>query len=194
MDKISKNASVLEAMLFSGGEPCEITRLALSAEISETEILSASDELNDLYLQSGSALCVLRLDDKLQLVTKQEYADVIRVLLDKKRNTPLSNAAMEVLAVIAYNQPVTKNFVEQVRGVDCAGVISTLCAKGLIEEKGRLELPGKPLVYGTTDNFLRCFSLSDISELPEIPINSETNSLKAINKDPTVLDGQASML
>ena len=86
-----------------------------------------------------------------------------------RRRTPLSSAALEVLAVVAYNQPVTKSFIEQVRGVDCSGVVSTLVEKGLIEERGRLELPGKPLLYGTTKNFLRCFGISDLSELPPLP-------------------------
>ena len=89
--------------------------------------------------------------------------------MDLRRNTPLSQAALEVLAVIAYNQPVTKAFVEQVRGVDCSGVIGSLCAKDLIEEKGRLELPGRPLLYGTTENFLRCFNITDLEELPPLP-------------------------
>ena len=86
-----------------------------------------------------------------------------------RRRTPLSSAALEVLAVVAYNQPVTKSFIEQVRGVDCSGVVSTLVEKGLIEERGRLELPGKPLLYGTTKNFLRWFGISDLSELPALP-------------------------
>ena len=92
-------------------------------------------------------------------------------MLEVKKNAPLSNAAFEVLAVIAYNQPVTKAFVEQVRGVDCSGVISTLCQKRLVEEKGRLELPGRPLVYGTTPEFLRCFGVESLDELPELPQN-----------------------
>ena len=82
--------------------------------------------------------------------------------------------------MIAYNQPVTKSFVEQVRGVDCSGVIATLCQKKLIEEKGRLELPGRPLVYGTTPEFLRCFSVSDLSELPELPNNNAEQSIEAV--------------
>ncbi len=86
-----------------------------------------------------------------------------------KKNTPLSGAAFEVLAVIAYNQPVTKAFVEQVRGVDCSGVIGSLTQKGLIEEKGRLELPGRPIVYGTTPAFLRCFCIESLDELPPLP-------------------------
>ncbi|MBQ3903482.1 MAG: SMC-Scp complex subunit ScpB, partial [Eubacterium sp.] len=96
-------------------------------------------------------------------------------VLEVKKNTPLSQAAFEVLAVIAYNQPVTKAFIEQVRGVDCSGVITTLCQKKLIEEKGRLELPGRPLIYGTTPDFLRCFSFSSLSDLPELPKDEETD-------------------
>ena len=90
-------------------------------------------------------------------------------MLEKKKNIPLSPAAFEVLAVVAYNQPVTNAYIEQIRGVDCTGVISTLCQRGLLEEKGRLELPGKPLLYGTTPDFLRCFCLESLSELPELP-------------------------
>ncbi|MEE1054551.1 MAG: SMC-Scp complex subunit ScpB, partial [Acutalibacteraceae bacterium] len=95
---------------------------------------------------------------------------------DIRRRTPLSPAALEVLAVVAYTQPVTKSFIEQVRGVDCSGVVTTLIEKGLLEERGRLELPGKPLLYGTTKNFLRSFSISDLSELPPLPKNEQENT------------------
>ena len=103
----------------------------------------------------------------------EEYAPQIRIVMDLRRNTPLSQAAAEVLAVIAYNQPVTKAFVEQVRGVDCSGVVANLISRELIEEKGRLELPGRPLVYGTTDHFLRCFNISSLDELPPLPEEQE---------------------
>ena len=191
---LSENASLVEALLFASGEPAEKSRLALSCGLSEIQIDEAAYELHEFYQENGSGVDVVRLDDKYQMVSVGRYAAEIRTLLDKKRNAPLSNAAFEVLAVIAYNQPVTKAFVEQVRGVDCSGVITTLCQRGLIEEKGRLELPGRPLVYGTTDNFLRCFSMSDLSELPEIPKTQETDALKNTNKDTSVLDGQQSML
>ena len=92
----------------------------------------------------------------------------MRRALDLRRNAPLSPAAMEVLAVVAYNQPVTKAFVEQIRGVDCSGVLANLLAKGLVEERGRLELPGRPLLYGTTADFLRCVGLSSLEELPDL--------------------------
>ena len=191
---LSENASLLEALLFASGEPAEKPRLALASGLTETEIDEAAYELREFYRESGSGVEIVRLEDKYQLATKERYAVEIRTLLEKKKNTPLSGAAFEVLAVVAYNQPVTKAFIEQVRGVDCSGVVTTLCQRGLIEEKGRLDLPGRPLVYGTTDNFLRCFSLSDLSELPEIPKNEETDALKNSNKDSSVLDGQQSML
>ena len=103
------------------------------------------------------------------MCSQKEYIDVIRALLELKKNTPLSQAALEVLAIVAYNQPVTKAFIEQVRGVDCSGVIRSLSEKALIEEAGRLDLPGRPLLYGTTENFLRCFSLESLENLPELP-------------------------
>ncbi|MBQ3905038.1 MAG: SMC-Scp complex subunit ScpB, partial [Eubacterium sp.] len=94
-----------------------------------------------------------------------------------KKNTPLSSAAFEVLAIIAYNKTVTRSFIEQVRGVDCSGPISSLVQKGLIEEKGRLDLPGRPLIYGTTDRFLRCFSLNSLEDLPDLPKTEEIENL-----------------
>lgn len=97
------------------------------------------------------------------------------MLLEIKKNTPLSQAAFEVLAIVAYNRTVTKSFIEQIRGVDCSGSIANLVQKGLIEEKGRLDLPGRPLVYGTTDRFLRCFSLNSLDDLPELPKQDEVD-------------------
>ena len=128
--------------------------------------------------ERGSGICLLRLGSKYQLCSRVEYAQQVRSVLDIKKNAPLSPAAFEVLAVVAYNQPVTKAYVEQIRGVDCSGVISTLCQKGLLEEKGRLDLPGRPLLYGTTPDFLRCFCLSSLSELPELPERPEVEDLQ----------------
>ena len=115
----------------------------------------------------------MRLGDSAQFCTNPAYVEPVREVLDLKRGTPLSQAAMEVLAVVAYNQPVTKAFVEQVRGVDCSGVLSSLMQKDLLEERGRLELPGRPLLYGTTETFLRCFQLSSIEDLPPPPQRGE---------------------
>ena len=110
------------------------------------------------------------------MCSNPQYAEYVRRILDMRRNTPLSQAGMEVLAIVAYNQPVTKAFVEQVRGVDCSGVLGSLTAKGLIEERGRLELPGRPLLYGTTPNFLRCLNISSLSELPPLEKSRQTEN------------------
>ncbi len=162
-----------EAVLFASGEPLEIARVAeaIELDIEATEIIL--NNLSASLKERGSGLCVLKLAEKYQLCARTEYAEIIRSVLEIKRDTPLSSAAFEVLAVVAYNQPITKSYIEQVRGVDCSGVISTLCQKGLVEEKGRLELPGRPLIYGTTPEFLRCFCLSSLRELPDLPEKGE---------------------
>ena len=158
-----------EAVLFASSEPVEIDRFCQIFEVDDETVMNVMDMLADRYEKQGSAVKVIRLDFSYQLCTKKEYAEYIRTALDLRRRTPLSQAALEVLAVIAYNQPVTKAYVEQVRGVDCSGVVSTLVEKGLLEEKGRLELPGRPLLYGTTSNFLRCFGIKSLDDLPEVP-------------------------
>lgn len=161
--------SSIEAILFSAGDPVELSRLAETLELPESAVKTQLDILMDEYARAERGVTIIRLNQSYQMVSVKRYAPYVRKAMDLRRNIPLSQAAMEVLAVIAYNQPVTKSFVEQVRGVDCSGVIGSLTTKGLIEEKGRLELPGRPLLYGTTDHFLRCFSISSLDELPPIP-------------------------
>ncbi len=161
--------SAIEAILFSAGDPVDIKRLSEALELPESSVQTQLDILMGEYAELDRGITVIRLNDSYQMVTVKAYAPQVRKAMDLRRNIPLSQAAMEVLAVIAYNQPVTKSFVEQVRGVDCSGVIGSLTSKGLIEERGRLELPGRPLLYGTTDHFLRCFSISSLDELPPIP-------------------------
>ena len=160
---------MLEAVLFAMGEPIEIERLCVALSEDEFVLGEALKKLQEKYESDEYGICLLRLDNKYQICTKQKYADNIRSVIEVKKNAPLSQAAFEVLAIIAYNQPVTKAFVEQIRGVDCGGVISSLCQKSLIEEKGRLDLPGRPLIYGTTAEFLRCFCISSLDELPPLP-------------------------
>lgn len=166
---INEMVPALEAVLFSGGEPTSIVQLSKALESEPEDIEKAAELLKKRLIDSGSGIQLLRLDNAYQLATRKEYEEQIKTAFDMRRRAPLSQAALEVLAVIAYNQPVTKSFVEQVRGVDCSGVISTLVEKNLIEECGRLELPGRPLLYGTTKNFLRCFSVSSLAELPKLP-------------------------
>ena len=171
--------AAIEAILFAAGGSVECERIAQALEISPEEVDSGIDKLLNDYNSVSTGITIIKLKNSYQMVSRKEYAPQIRTVMDLRRNTPLSQAALEVLAVVAYNQPVTKAFVEQVRGVDCSGVIGSLCAKDLVEEKGRLELPGRPLLYGTTENFLRCFNISNLEQLPPLPeeenVNSETN-------------------
>lgn len=162
-----------EAVIFSSGEPISVKRLAEVFEITNKQAEELVSKVESHINESNLGFELLRLDDSVQFATKQIYAPSIKTALAIKRKAPLSPAALEVLAVIAYNQPSTKAFIEQVRGVDCTGVISTLIEKELIEERGRLELPGRPLLYGTTKNFLRCFSLKSLDDLPPLPENDK---------------------
>lgn len=184
----------LEAMLFACGDPVEAARLADVLELDVESVTKMLASLGDAYEERESGLRLIRIDGKYQLCTREEYGQDVRKLLEIKKNTPLSQAAFEVLAIIAYNKTVTKSFIEQIRGVDCSGSISNLVQKGLIEEKGRLDLPGRPLVYGTTDRFLRCFSISSLDELPDLPQTDEENkengqtTLFDEDKNDTMLD------
>lgn len=163
--KTSK-AAALEAVLFASGEPVPVARLARALDVGEQEVRRLAQQLDERLADAG--ICLLRLEDSLQLAARPEYAGTVRMALDMRRDTPLTNAAMEVLAVVAYRQPVTKNYVDQVRGVDCGGVLASLSEKGLIAETGRLDVPGRPILYGTTDAFLRTFGLSSLEELPPV--------------------------
>lgn len=159
----------VEAILFASGEPMSLERIAQAVGVRTYAVESAVAALQEKYNKPDSGVHLLMLGDSAQFCTNPAFIEPVRAALDLKRNTPLSQAAMEVLAVVAYNQPVTKAFVEQVRGVDCSGVVGSLVQKGLLEERGRLELPGRPLLYGTTENFLRCFQLESIDRLPPPP-------------------------
>ncbi len=174
--EIKKAKAVIQAILFASGEPISAEKLANSLDIDKLTLIKLMDNLMDDFDKDESGLCIIKLNDKYQMCTKPRYSDYVRRAMDLRRHTPLSQAAMEVLAIIAYNQPVTKSFVEQIRGVDCTNIISNLNTRNLIEEKGRLDLPGRPLLYGTTLNFLKCFGISSVDELPEIKNDNETLS------------------
>ena len=164
--EISKLEGALEAIVFASGERISVDRLSQALEV-ETELVDRLvSRLQDKYEQAGSTLQILRLADSYQLSTREEYAPFVKKALDIRRNVPLSQAAMEVLSIVAYNEPVTKSFIEQIRGIDSSSVVNSLVEKGLVEEAGRLELPGRPISYRTTANFLRCFGVSSLEELP----------------------------
>lgn len=180
MNKTENLISSLEAMLFAAGDPVEVGKLADVLELDIETVEKLLGTLGAQYDERNSGLMLIRIDNKYQLCTREVFSDNVRKLMEIRKNAPLSNAAFEVLAIIAYNKTVTRSFIEQVRGVDCSGPVSSLVQKGLIEEKGRLDLPGRPLIYGTTDRFLRCFSLNSLDDLPELP---KTEEVEKISKD-----------
>lgn len=165
----NESICIIEALLFASGEPISLDRLSEASGIEPETVVKLIDRLERKYNVSDSAIRVLRLENSYQLSTREEYAPYIKRAMENKRQARLSPAALEVLAVVAYNQPVTKAFVEQVRDTDSSGVINTLVERELLYEAGRLELPGRPITYKTTDNFLRCFKLESLAQLPSLP-------------------------
>lgn len=168
MENNEKIAAV-EAILFAGGDPIEADKLALAADVEPIELDELIQALEEKYSREDSGIELLKLEDSYQLATKQRFAEQIKAAFEIRKNTALSAAAMEVLTIVAYNQPVTKSFVENVRGVDSSSTVNSLVEKGLLCEAGRLELPGRPIAYKTTDAFLRSFQISGLSELPPLP-------------------------
>ena len=175
--------AALEAVLFAAGEPMETDRLAEALGMTAAEIESAAHTLEIALEASHSGLQLLQLGASWQLTTRADFAEQIRAALEVKRNTPLSNAAMEALTIIAYNQPVTKGFVERVRGVDSGSVVNTLVERGLLEEAGRIEVPGRPVTYRTTPHFLRTFGLQSLGDLPPLPTDSEQDLFELQTED-----------
>ncbi|MEG2174840.1 MAG: SMC-Scp complex subunit ScpB [Oscillospiraceae bacterium] len=156
----------LLAVLFAVGDPIAPERIASAMGLEPSEVRRLLEHLRDTLEHKSGALQLLRLGNQYQLATREEYTTVIRQVLNEKRNVSLTPAALEVLAAVAYNQPVTRSYIEQVRGVDSSGIVSQLTEKGLLEESERLELPGRPIAYRTTPHFLRTFGLSSLDDLP----------------------------
>ena len=174
MTKLTKIEQNIQAILFAAGEPYEKERLAKLLEIDRQTLEQLVERINEWY--EDTPFILLELDQCYQMATRAEYAQVIRQALEVKNNTPLSQAALEVLAIIAYNQPVTKSFIEQIRGVDSSSAkpgYSMNSAMELVQEMGRLEIPGRPISYGTTEHFLRCFGMKSIETLPKLPQSTQ---------------------
>jgi len=157
---------MLLAVLFAVGEPVSPEKIASALDMSTDSVRSLIEHLRDMLDTQDGALQILYLGGQYQLSTRERYTEDIRKVMNERRNVPLTPAALEVLAAVAYNQPVTRAYVEQVRGVDSSGIITNLVEKGLLEEAGRLDLPGRPISYKTTAHFLRTFGLSSLEELP----------------------------
>lgn len=186
----------LEAVLFAAGDAVPVDRLAAALELTRAEVLDAAAALENLYDFENRGLLLLRLEDKLQLSSRPLYAASVRRVTESRRPPSLSPAALEVLTIVAYRQPVTRAFIDQLRGVDSGGTVAGLAEKGLIEEAGRMEVPGRPILYRTTEIFLRTFSLSSLRELPALPSLEENEQMKLDLETQTPaaeLDGQFAM-
>ncbi len=170
----------IEAILFAYADPISITKLSNILDINTSDcskyLKDFSHELNN---NQNRGIKIVFLDDSVQLVSKKEFAEYIKNAIEEKNNYILTPVSMEVLSIIAYNQPVTKGFIEQIRGTNSNGVVNSLVEKGLIEESGRLDIPGKPISYRTTKTFLRTFGLADLNQLPPLEnLNEEQISLE----------------
>ena len=158
----------IEAILFAAGERIDAARLAMALEADVADVIAAADDLANTYAYERRGIRILKLEKGYQMVSSGEMADYITKALETRKPPKLSSSQLEALTIIAYYQPATKAMVEQIRGVDSSYSISALLNKKLIEEAGRLNVPGRPIQYRTTDAFLRTFGLSSLEELPPI--------------------------
>lgn len=169
--------SAVEGILFAAGEPVEVQRLCAVLELDRETVDAVVRALADRYAYERRGMRILTLEDRYQMCSAPEHAEIIRRALETRKPPQLSQPALEALAVIAYFQPATRAFVEQIRGVDSAYTVNLLAERGLIEEAGRLAAPGRPVLFRTTTLFLRCFGLSSLEDLPPLPDSGEDGQL-----------------
>lgn len=191
-------SSAIEAILFAAGESVPLARLSLILDTDEAELSRIAAELAEKYEREQRGMRILRLGDKLQMCSAPEYAPFITKVLEQHRPPMLSQSALETLAIVAYFQPVTRAYVEQLRGVDSSYSISSLSDKGLIEPCGRLDVPGRPTLFRTTDAFLRTMGVSELSQLPPLPDIGSSEGVQKLRDEINKLqnagdDGQLSM-
>lgn len=162
-------SSAIEAILFASGDSVPIARLSLILGAYEGEIEHAAAVLAEKYENEGRGMRILKLEDKLQMCSAPEYAPFITKALEQRKPPMLSQSALEALAIVAYFQPVTRAYIDQVRGVDSSYTVGILLERGLIEPCGKLDVPGRPSIFKTTDVFLRTMGISELSQLPSLP-------------------------
>ena len=167
--EIDKIKGVIEAILFAAGREVKISELMSSLELSSEEIINAVESLKLDYQNENRGLSIINLNDAYQLCTKKEYYEYIYPIFDKRNKPNLSNAALETLSIIAYNPRITRAEIESIRGVNSDGTIYKLLDYELIEEAGKLDAPGRPTTYKTTNEFLKMFGISSLDELPDLP-------------------------
>ena len=175
-------SAALEAILFAAGESVPLARLSLVLDTDETELAQIAAELAERCEREGRGVRILRLGDKLQMCSDPDYAPYVIKTLEQRKPPMLSQSALETLAIVAYFQPVTRAYIDRVRGVDSSYTVGALTERGLIEICGRLEAPGRPALFRTTDVFLRTMGISELSQLPPLPDITGSEGVEKLQK------------
>ena len=179
--------AAVEGILFAAGEPIHIDRICLALDLDKLSVQQILQRLGDYYAFERRGIRLVRMEDSYQLCSAPEYADMIRRAFEIRKTAKLSQPALEVLAIIAYYQPTTRAYVDQIRGVDSSYTVGLLVERKLIEECGRLQVPGRPRLYRTTKNFLRSFHLTSLEDLPSLP-GMESEGQLQLGDDGTLVD------
>ena len=179
--------AAVEGILFAAGEPIHIDRICLALDLDKLSVQQILQRLGDYYAFERRGIRLVRMEDSYQLCSALEYADMIRRAFEIRKTAKLSQPALEVLAIIAYYQPTTRAYVDQIRGVDSSYTVGLLVERKLIEECGRLQVPGRPRLYRTTKNFLRSFHLTSLEDLPSLP-GMESEGQLQLGDDGTLVD------
>ena len=193
MDELELKAAV-EAMIFASGEPVPAARISLVLGVPEQDVFDCAERLAEEYESGGRGIRLVRLDKSLQMCSAPQYAKLIARAIEHRAPPKLSPPALETLAVVAYFQPVTRAYVDEVRGVDSSYTVSSLVEKGLIGPTGRLEAPGRPTLYKTTEAFLRVMGVSELSELPKLPDMASTDGLERLQGAIEALKGRGEQM
>ena len=180
--------SAVEGILFASGEPVQTDRICVALEMDRPTVEQVLQKLMDYYAYERRGIRLLHMEDTWQMCSAPDYADVIRKAFEIRKPAKLSQPALEVLTIIAYYQPTTRAYVDQIRGVDSSYTISLLLDRKLIEECGRLQVPGRPRLYRTTKNFLRAFHLTSLEDLPDLP-GMEAEGQLRLGDDGALLEG-----
>lgn len=167
--EINQKKSIIEAILFAAGRPVTKAEMVLALEISEEDIENIIQNMQEEYQNESRGIELIKVEDSYQLCTKKELYEYVYPVLDKRNKPNLSNAALETLSIIAYNPKITRAEIEAIRGVSADACVYKLMEYGLVEEAGKIDLPGKPMSYRTTNEFLRMFGYSSLEDLPELP-------------------------
>ena len=167
--ELEEICSALEAVLFAAGDSVELSRVAKVLGVESWEVRQAAERLRTQYEEGHRGIRLVRMDESVQIVTAPEHAELVTRALEKRPPSRLSPTALEVLSIVAYYQPVTRAYIEQLRGADSSYTVAMLSERGLIAPCGRLEAPGRPVLFGTTEQFLRVMGISSLEELPPLP-------------------------